>query len=441
MIEDDVHVRNIRDLTDVVVERLHYTYVVKDLTTFREEFRYVFSNTHGLQILPLVWRLRGVEANMVITDSAEGRLIYLPSGRVMALTRAILTDLWLQCVVKIPPGGNSPTDATFDIVAGVAEFNPGSTQAKAAQKALSEVTEFDANAPEFKRLSAFVSKLGRNYIPFVWMKSPAEGTFSYLKQGVDTLEVRGAEQSGKGQGRREYRLPELLTFLTTGSIHFDVLVPWAAFDNPPWRQTNSLHFRVLMPEGLEVDNVSEVGEAGILDGTPFIKESKWDGGLFYTYLTPEAAQVALEKRRKLQVDFSLARASLLKSTTVTNRGPNNPYRPIKTLRDFLDLVRKGRLARDADAPSVRIEAAPVPGVRALLSLLWIVVGLAYFYTLTGSLDATSYIGWVSALLIVVLSTVVYGIEKPFSRAPIIAQSIAATAALVELLALYTLIGR
>lgn len=436
---------NVHGLLDTVLERLHYTYIVKDLTTFREEFRYIFSETRGLRSLPLIWRLRGVEANMVTSDASESRLVYLPSARVRSLTQGILLDLLMRCLDKLPADIERPPQSVFDKIVRVADFDATPTIATEAQKALAGIKGIDHSSSEFTRLGRLITKLGGNYIPFVWVGTATAGEYTYIEQAVDTLEVRGRNRRrsrrAQEQGRRVYGWREMLKFLATGSIHFDVLLPWAAFENPPWRQTNSLHFRVIMPAGLEVDSVSEVGRAGIFDGTQFIDNSKWDGGLFYAYLTLESAKHALDKKRRIHTAFSVARANFLSYGSPKRRRQEKSLRPLKVIRDFFDLIWKAILARDSDAPRVRISATPVPGVRALLALLWVVTGLAYFYSLTSTLGEASYIGWLSALLLVVLSTVVYGIEKPFSRAPIIAQSIAATAVLIELLALHALIGR
>jgi len=92
----DPLVSDARDaILDFELNRLHQTYVMIDFETFREDFRYIYRNGGIVphSVAPLLWRNRGVQANMYVLDQAGANLIYLPHEMSISATQASIESL------------------------------------------------------------------------------------------------------------------------------------------------------------------------------------------------------------------------------------------------------------------------------------------------------------------------------------------------------------
>src|SRR2546422_6080403 len=144
---------DIAALSQLVVNRLHYTYSVQDLYTFREDYRYVFSRVGKLRKLPLQWREREIQANMVTLDANNRNLVYLPSGEVRQIMEGYLLKFWNVFVSSLPASQHPGLAAKLVDILGLVRFETTEMEIERARKTLEHIAKEHAAA---KGLEEFV---------------------------------------------------------------------------------------------------------------------------------------------------------------------------------------------------------------------------------------------------------------------------------------------
>jgi hypothetical protein len=417
----------------LTVDRLHYTCTIKDSNVLHEDFRYIYSGTDGLASLPLIGRRRSVQANMIALDADAKNLVYLPSAKGCELTEMRLTELWKSAQTGLPPEETAGLSILFDEIAPAAKFDTTTEELVKARAAVAKLKSRSQASAELRRFTGFAYQLLGAYVPYVVRPTDAGAGFVYIRHGVDLLQPSKAKADG-GPGKRagELSVREYLRFFLIGRTYFDVPLHLVAFSAPPWNRTDSLHVRIVLPEGLETeDGPSGLPEAAFAQ-TSIIDNSTHDSSSTYSYIAASEGEKVLQSCARISEGFEEVGKQFAEQSKSLRKGKG-------TLRDFAafigttkKVIRLVGSAVQAKAPQLRVRARVSRGIGAIIGLLWVVVAVGYYTTLSGQLSATALIDLLSALLIVILALVVYAVEKPFLRWLIYAQAAASTAALMEL---------
>jgi len=424
---------------DVIVERLHYTASFRDFRIFHEDYRYIFSNWSGHPYLPLLWRDQGVQANMVTVDAEDTNLVFLPSGRGIQLTLATLREKWYAFLSSIPASDRDRVAGSVRRDNRSSEFERSAVELRDVLSVLDELKARYGGTLELEDLDHFARQLNEFYIPYVSSSGLKRSEFLYIHQGVDVLTRHTSRIQGKSGGPGDpYTWGDALSFLALGRIDVDVSLPLVAFTAPPWAHTLSLHVRTVVPDGFEIVDPPSGLPEGAFEGTSIIGEARWDARTAYVYVGEDDAERVVENCQRMVSEFEDVKREFDSQGTQIQLGKGtirDVAAFIGTARDYIRRSSPATLAKD---PSLRVRAQTAVGIRLLTGLLWIVVGLGFYLGLTHNLGATDFIELFSALLIVVLSLVVYAVEKPILRWYVLAQTATWSAVLLEIYALAAL---
>src|SRR5437773_12323149 len=158
-----------RAIDELELHRLHYTYSLVDLRTFREDYRYVYRNadTRPHRVVPLLWRWREIQANMVVLDAADENLIYLPIGITRQAEEAYLESPIRKGIQKIPRGQSpNPTRLTAfrqSIQLALQFESAQEVRVEAYNLAHQLATDFP-EIQEFTRVTTFLALLSEFYM-------------------------------------------------------------------------------------------------------------------------------------------------------------------------------------------------------------------------------------------------------------------------------------
>lgn len=427
----------------LVVARLHYTYTFKDPRVYREDYRYVYQTEVPRLFLPLLWRKRATQANMVTFDAARDNIVYLPSGKSRELTQSELERRWNAFIESIPSEDAAPIRDSLTAISPIVGVNATGQSFNLAKQVLGELEGRFKGRPEFDSFLEFAVQLLESYLPYVVSPPFHESGYLFVHHGVDVLETRRSVPAGEGWDALS--LPEALRFFSTGAIRFDIPLPLVSFVSPPWERTESLHVRAILPDGFVVMRGPVGIPAPAFNSTDILDRSTKDAGLVYTYVTPFEGSRVFEQCGQLSRDYDETRSQILdqaKKLMIAIFTEKHKIRRMASLIGLLpNLNRKYKLALEAKRPRLRIGARVAVGIRPLLVLLWIVVATGYYASLKSSIDPNLLVTLLSALLVVILSLVVFAVEKPYLRWLIYAQIAASTACLLQLPILQFLVTR
>lgn len=421
---------------ELVVSRLHYTYTVKDFFTFREDYRYVYSQVDGLRRLPLLWREREIQANMVTLDEENRNLIYLPSRELKSLAEALLLDLWEDFLLVVPEDVHAELNSTYVALTELAGFEPAGERVEEAVKALKGLRNRFGQTTALDGLTAFAELLVSYYIPFVQLGEVSKPEFVFVRYGVDVFRpfVARTRKPTRVTWRKEYSLRELLLFLMFGRIHFDLPLPLIAFQSPPWARTESLHLKINLPSGLEIRGLPQGLPRELFEKTKVIQFATHDEDNLYTYLSELDARRILERRQSILDDFSDAVSRVREGLKPFARAKTGDLKSSvrNLIREIVALRPKVKRAVQAHRPRIRIRSGLGPWMKVVLLLLWVVVGIEYICEFLRILDLNSFLQLFGALLVVILTVAVYSVEKPYVRLPISAHVLSSTIVFFEL---------
>lgn len=420
-----------RAIRNLVVNRLHYTYSVQDFFTFREDYRYVYSGVGNLTTLPLLWREREIQANMVTLDDANRNLVYLPSRATERLLQGILRTTWDDFINSVAKGEQTEIESRFGRLLQITKFEPTDLERRAVADLIKELVPRFSQNQSFARVKRLVELLQANYLPFVQYTRGADAEYTFLRHGVDVYMPTQRTSLGptRSSARTRYSLLGLLKFLAIGRIRFDVRLPLSAFEDPPWSRTEALHVKLNIPAGLKIRSKTRGVPASLFENTKVLQHVSVEEDSLYTYVSQDDAVTILASRRRV-LEEATQEIKELRDFLGSDLPPKPGRAP--SLRWILTLPGRLRRAREAVQPRLRLLARMSRGMGTLLALLWLVVVLAYAARLVMLLDFNGFLNLFGALLVVVLSVAVYSIDKPYLRFPVFAHVASAVTAFIEL---------
>ena len=440
----------------MVVSRLHYTTIVKTLEGQHEDFRYLLSGIDRTRRIPLLWRKRNIQANMTVRDGQNNHLPYLPSRISDAFCAEYLLQLWKSFEgtlgeSAVPSWVPEARERSFRLT----RFEYDINDAEAAREEWAQASSAFAGNPAFARLRVFIEHLCEYYIPVVEVRDTTE-EFVFLHHGVDvSTSSRQVFRSKSGKQGAVYSAWEVLNLAVTGRIRLDVPILIDAFIAPPWKTTESLHVRVMLPDGMVLNGPINLVprklfiETTILDLTEVTEEyvysyvGKLDATRYVQKLTEER-----DRTRTMSVDFqATAQALREKSEAVSNQrrtreipphgqeSPSPPSRDVLSLyvglfvlaRQALRLRRQRRLLEAGEKPVLRVRLQMSWTMKMLLGLLWVVIAITVVIDGLDILGVNTYVALLGSLLLVVLTLALFSLDKPFLRIPFFGHTVLSTA--------------
>ena len=428
-------------LTRLAVRRLHYTYHVTSFGTFRETWRYTYSDFEGLSALPLFWRRGEVQTNMVVTD-AEGRLLpTAPSGIGARYTRAMLGELAGSFLDSADEPGRASTMVDFGKVAALADFETDPPKLADASAALGRLRITFRNVPGFDRFYDFASRMERYYLPFVVVSPPVTSYLFELCHEVDInrqLEVRKRPHRLSRWTDPQPSVPDRLLFAGLGLIDLNLPIHVDAAADPPWSRTDSLHLQLNLPAGVTPREVPTPEPQFLFEGTGVAARSGASDSYVYSYISGKEAKAvrgAFEQARDERNGVSEYWKQLAEAYRVAKPGSKPSLGPVNLFRAFVHAVRQTRRFNRAKKPLLRSPASVDWGVGLLTTFLWIVATATYGLEVRKLLSLDDFLSLFSTLMVVVLTVSVYSLEKPFARYPVFSHVAAATVVFFALLIL------
>src|SRR2546422_5526146 len=382
-------------LRQLAVNRVHYTYSVQDLFTFREDYRYVYSDVGLLRKLPLLWREREIQANMVTLDAGNRNLVYLPSAEVITIPQNSLRNLWSSFVSSLPSAQQATLQPLLSDILLVTRFEPTKTDIKTVENALRQLDGISPPPAGARELTEFVRLLQGYYIPFVQIENPESSGYLFVRHGVDVFLPYHTERETERRhiAVSDYTLYEILKFLFTGMIHFDVPVPIIAFHLPPWASTEALHMKVNLPAGLEVRGGPRGLPASLFTETKILQLASRDETSIYLYVSKRDGNELLSRRVRASVELEEFAKSFRNQLGQFRKEKGKPLLTVlrAMVGGLLEIRRKIRNLREAVRPEIRVRAKMGVGMGSLLLLLWSVVGVAYRYDIPNGLGLSDYL--------------------------------------------------
>ena len=450
-------------LRQLRVDRIHYTVTIVDSSSYREDYRYVFTPVKGLRILPLSWRLREVQANMLTTDASGRNLVYLPSFETEQLSRELLQSLMNEALAANPVLFHNKPDGEAKLLR-VAEYQLDTASSDSAQEiahALLRGAKGSANESVLRRLALLVDFLCESYIPFVELPDPAIDAHLFVRHGVDMLvpideDTRPSFSSHRAMRRLKW-IDKVIKALT-GFFPLEIQLSLEVFqDALPWAAPKSLHVKVTVPLGTRLwsrprlfvidefpSPLSEETEKEVL------KHAARDNQNLYIYFRADAGLTLVEKalrdcevkRTNAQTELLSRKAERLKQILqITHKPVKMTLSPLKYLRNFMLMVTALRIISELlelssnfkkdfafrKRVSARLWAGPHLAAYALLAFMWVPVVLGYALGAWGTADLNVYAGFLGVLFLVVLTDVVYVMDKPLLTQTVLTHASIATA--------------
>jgi len=439
---DDIVQDAASSLEDLELSRLHYTYVMTDLTTFREDYRYVYRNTGRTdhRIVPLLWRWREVQANMYVLDEEDSNLVYLPSGETRRATEMYLNTLLDhgEASAKSDPDYlRSASDfarARSAISDALSFESPLEKRVEAAELVASLAEGFPA-VRELALASTATSLLTQFYIPFALLTDPvASGDFGFIRHGVDlyTPSPQRSRRAWPHLQSQSIRTLDLIRLLLSGTLRVRVRLP---VDILVVARAQSFHCRVIIPSGLRIVRPPDLVPNSVLGVAQNRQMSSNDDDEAYLYL-PGAELKGLPSRRKIEGEIR-ERIEVKKAQEV--RAFREKFPRLRIPKSFSEAWEAGLARRRDEARRVPVEVSltlgVARGIAAAILMSWLVVGLAFLIALTGALDLDRFLTILGLFFVVVLTTGVYSFDKPVLRDVVTSHALSAFAVSIVLYAM------
>lgn len=422
-------------LADIRIERVHYTYSLHDFETFHEDYRYVFRNTSARphRILPLLWREREVQANMFVFGADGTNLIYLPSSGGVSAARRYFRAIWLDFSAK----SNLPhAERIGEELSAIFAFDVSEATKDNCETILNEVQDLVGDDPSFRSIRRLIRFYGDFYIPWVELSSPVgPGESVFIHHGVDIYQVPSTRPVTRASASPRLTRAERLFSYLFGGFELETPIPIDPFEFPPWSETNSFHVRIRVPQGLRICGAASVIPSRLFDGTRVAEFSSFDANNAYFYFGKSEIAVLLANRAEIDREYEEVLRTLdeqVKKVQVqTLPEGSGPDLLRKLLEYFYGALREAiqQVHEQARTPHITVRLRPARGIRALLTLLWITTLLALVGILGKFFSFDQYVQFLAAYLVIVLSVVVFSINKEFLK-EIVPFHVALTAPLI-----------
>ena len=419
-------------IRDFELHRLHYTYSMIDLGTFKEDYRYVYRNggNHAHRIVPLLWRWREVQANMYVLDQSNSNLIYLPSEVNRMATQRCLEKLLDEGHQAVPEAADGFVEARASL-SGALGFESSESERTDAFNRMQSLARSNTEVAQFNRATKMVALLSAFYLPLALLPQPIEpGEFSFIRHGVDIYTpVRKRRRIGWSHLEAPpLRLRDLVRFLFVGRIHFRVPL---ALDALTLSGTKSFHCRVVVPPGLRVGREPSFDPEAAFEKAEPSRLVSYDESNVYLYLG--AKELGLietgrsEVGRKRQEFETSAQAGL--------RRLRRQFPRIKLPAWFAQGTKESFRRRLEEAgkvrPDVKVPLKIASGMTSLILLLWFLAIATTIEAARGLLDLDRFLAMLGLLLVVVISIGVFAIDKRILREFVSAHIISAVVMTAE----------
>jgi hypothetical protein len=453
--------------SDLVVSRIHNSHTVRTFGSFHEEFSYLFTRFEGLPYLPLFWRRRGIQANMVVKDASGTLLPTLPSATLERFVGEIIRQEAERYLASIPEARREAAGAVLRDLHKLAVFGTPPDVIEAIIDRAEELEPPETTNKAFQGVMDLALRLERCYLPFA--VAPAQLARGYLeiRQSVDlNIELKKPYSSQPEDAPIGFQLPvytiwQLLRFVAIGRVDFEMPIPVAAGAAPPWARTDSIHLQLNLPVGTRPAGPPEALPANLFEGTGINDRAGGSEDYVYTYLTGNEARTVWDRIGAARDELFAAQRTfdaveklvdaLLKRTSVRARlKGKSEAQSVPSLEtaervysDTIAAVKRlgvaGKAFAKARRPRLQVKASVISGVRLLTALLWVVVGFAYGIDLAGAFNLDRYLSLFAAFLFAVLGITVFSLDKPYLRHMVSSHVLAATTVFFELLLLRRLV--
>ena len=447
-------------ILDFELNRLHETYVMVDFETFREDYRYIYRNAGTMphSVAPLLWRNRGVQANMYVLDRAGANLIYLPHGMSTSASQACIEDL-LQRGLGHPTvlasgsqqAPNPPTSA--EIATALAFESPLGTREIAFAKARDLTARFPV-VPEFSKVATLLQFSLGFYLPLALFEERImPGEMAFLRHGVDIYRRLAEPISDAPFLPIGARLARFITKAAYSLLErkskwwklsrlffgrrYDFEVP-LALDAPHAAGARSFHLRIVVPPGLRVVKPVELLPSEVFAGTDLLRFASYDESNLYVYLRMDEIQTVLDRRdlvkRKRTTDLEKVRS--IPSAETLRLVKHKLMKPtlLKWFVDFLVEIREIFL-RSLDNVSkvhltVKVPLSFARGIPTLIAFLWVPAVILVVAAALRRMDLNVFVAGLGVLFVVMLTIGIFAIDRRVLRGIVLAHATMALALVV-----------
>jgi hypothetical protein len=409
------------------VVRFHITTTYVTLLDYRDDVRLIYKcGKSPPSALPLFWQDRQIQTNMIVMDSKNQNLVYLPHDDCYALEREYIRKLWAFYVAEATEKGRLIPPNPPEALLKVGEFDlPGPLE----QAALDWLKQEISTHPDYKALPElyrYIALMCRWYIPLVETPPSGQTEYLFVRAGLDYYQfseagLRPGRPTRPGGQVGRPTASDWLEFALAGTLRLKHPVPFDVIYYPPWVATRSVHLRLRLPLGLIVRGRPETDFDSVLKDSYFLRALRASPSEVYAYLglfesraILVAIRAELERRERLQATLTDSmgfryvpyQPKPLDGTTTTTAGSNQHPVPVPVAKE--PLPELNILTR------VSLSSAMI----VLIGLFWAVVATDWIYRLYGPFTISGFFALLSALLIVVVATAIATIDKPTVRIPV-----------------------
>jgi hypothetical protein len=436
----DKYVPTYLDKLEVV--RLHVTTTFLTLGDYRSDFRLIYRCESPPPSLPLYFQLREIQANMIVLDSKNTNLVYLPHEESYEAAKQYLRTLWGFYYEEATRKSLKVEKDPPEVLLKIASFTLTPDDARAARARLMEEESAHSDCASLAPLTKYLDVMCTAYIPLVETPAASGTGYFFVRSGVDYFQSDDptSQYQPFGNSSASGGLPtryELLWFYLAGRLEIKQRVPFQVLVYAPWAKTHSLHMRLRLPPGLEVKGPPRTDFDEVLKNSHFLRALRGSQSEVYAYLAASEVRSILSaitteiKRRETE-------PAMLTDSMGFKYVPFKPSEspPTPGLQMPGGVGTAGRSVPKAEFPELNIltKIGLPDTIWVLLGLFWALVISTYVYRLFGQFSISGYLTLLTALLIVVVATSIATIEKPTLRIPVSVHTVLAVAAFFVCLA-------
>lgn len=422
-------------LQKLEVVRFHITTTYMTLQHYRDDFRVIYKCANPPPVLPLFWQDRQIQTNMIVLDSKNANLIYLPHEDCYALEREYIRTLWGHYVHECAGKSRTVPAEPPEVLLKVADFDVSEATAAAALDRLKREIEADPKSEALDNMYRYIWLMCRWYIPLV--TTPERGSTDYLfvRSGLDYYQFVERQsrphhltRPGGPVGRPTSW--DWFQFALIGSLRLKHPVPFDVIYYAPWSTTHSVHIRLRLPNGLEVRGHPRTDFDEALNASYFQRALRASPSEVYAYLGAfesrailSAVKAEMERREKLR--------AYMPPSLFRYDGPPSSSEPKKVKRPGPTPVQPPAAKQPQTERLPELNILTRVGIswamRAMLGLFWAVVVAAWVYRFSKSFALEGFFVLLTGLLIVVVATAIATIDKPTVRIPVSVHTVLAVA--------------
>ncbi len=400
---------------DFSLERLHYTYSMIDLATFREDYRYLVRNRGEVhhKAVPLLWRWREVQANMTALDPSNANLVYLPSQVTIEATERYLIRLMRRGFLSVgtpPPALVQALEEISKLVKQALFFESGLGSRAEAHKLVEGYALKYPQVEEFRRAAVFLSLAFEFYLPFALLSDPVPPQdFAFVRHGVDLYIplTRPERKVWPHLQVQRVGVPSLLRFFLTGSLVFRVPLAVEAFRTA---RARSFHCRVVAPSGLRIASPPHLDPHKAFFDYSMVNRVSYDETNLYLYFGEQDLELIHNNQVRLaQGKEDSGRQVISDLRRLRSAFPRFEVSP--PARRWWNQVQARFEERARVRLEVRTKLGIGRGIGSMVMLLWLIAIGTVLAGAYGFLDLDRFLTLLGLLLVVVLTIGVFSVDK------------------------------